>query len=136
LRLAGGVNLRTPLRMKATKATVLVVDDELDIRLTLAQILREEGFRVRLACNGLEALERVAEEEPDLVLLDLIMPIVNGWEVLRTLRSSRKDLPIVVLSAVPFEDGADYIPKPVSYARLLQLLETVRARVRARAAND
>ena len=69
------------------EGTVLVVDDDLDIRATLAQILREEGFRVREARNGLEALEKVAEEEPDLVLLDLVMPVIDGWEVLRTLRA-------------------------------------------------
>ena|ERR1700723_1876997 len=114
------------------KPSVLVVDDELDIRATLAQILREEGFRVREARNGLEALERVAEEEPDLVLLDLVMPVLNGWEVLRTLRAARKELPVVILSALPADGCSDYIQKPVSFARLLQLLETIRARVKER----
>jgi len=111
------------------KGTVLVVDDDADIRLTLLEILREEGFRVREARNGLEALERIAEEEPDLVLLDLVMPIVNGWEVLQTLRSSRKNLPVVVLSAIHADGCANYIQKPISYARLVQLLDAIRAGV-------
>ncbi len=110
--------------------TVLVVDDDADIRATLAQILREEGFLVREASNGLEALERVAEEEPDLVVLDLLMPILSGWPVLETLRASRKDLPVVILSAIPAPGCADYIAKPVSLRRLLELLGTIRARVR------
>ena len=111
-------------------ATVLVVDDELDIRSTLAQILREEGFRVREARNGLEALEKVDEEEPDLILLDLLMPVVNGWEVLETLRASRSHLPIVILSAIPADGVRDYIQKPISYDRLLQLLATIRSHVK------
>ena len=115
-------------------ATVLVVDDDSDIRLTLRQILREEGFRVREARDGLEALERIEEEEPDLVLLNLVMPGINGWEVLETLRHSRKNLPVVVLSAVPLDGCTDYvaIQKPVSFDRLSQLLETIRARLGAR----
>src|SRR5580704_6995728 len=99
-------------------ATVLVVDDDADIRLALVEILREEGFRARQASNGLEALEKICEEEPDLVILDLIMPIINGWDVLQTLRAARKHIPVVVLSAVQAEGCADYIQKPVSLARL------------------
>ncbi|MGO8992509.1 MAG: response regulator [Polyangiaceae bacterium] len=113
-------------------ATVLIVDDDSDIRFTLRQILRDEGFRVLQARDGLEALERIAEEEPDLVLLDLVMPVVDGWEVLRTLRRCRADLPIVILSAVPADGCPDFIQKPVSFARLIELLDVVRARVKAR----
>jgi CheY-like chemotaxis protein len=115
--------------MKATPL-VLVVDDDMDIRCTVAQILREEGFRVREARNGREALAKVAEEEPDLVLLDLMMPTVNGWEVLQTLRSSQSHVPVVILSALPSHGQNDYIEKPVTFQRLLQLLATIRARVK------
>ena len=111
-------------------ATVLVVDDDPDIRLTLRQILRDEGLRVCEARNGLEALEKIAEEEPDLVLLDLIMPVIDGWEVLRILRKARRKLPIVIVSAVPADGCQDFIQKPVSFKRLLQLLELIRARVK------
>ena len=117
-------------------ATVLVVDDDIDIRCTVAEILREEGFRVREARNGVEALEKVAVERPDLVLLDLLMPGMSGWQVLQTLRSTKRyrTLPVVVLSAVPevraTVDGyADYIEKPISFARLLRLVESIRAHV-------
>jgi DNA-binding response OmpR family regulator len=115
--------------MKATHL-VLVVDDDMDIRCTIAQILREEGFRVREARNGREALAKIADEEPDLVLLDLMMPAVNGWEVLEALRLSQSDVPVVILSALPAQGRDDYIEKPVTFARLFQLLETIRARVK------
>jgi CheY-like chemotaxis protein len=111
--------------------TVLVADDDPDIRLVLRQVLRDEGFEVREARDGLETLEQIAEEEPDLLLLDLMMPLISGWDVLKTLRSSRsrRDVPIVVLSALPAPGAADYIQKPVSYERLVQILDVVRARV-------
>ncbi len=87
---------------------------------------------MREARNGLEALEKVDEEEPDLVLLDLMMPIIDGWQVLRTLRAARADLPIVILSAIPAHGCSDYLQKPVSFQRLMQLLEIIRTRVSAR----
>jgi CheY-like chemotaxis protein len=73
-------------------------------------------------------------DEPDLVILDLLMPVINGWEVLDTLRSCRQSLPVVVLSAIPADGCADYIQKPISLDRLLELLSKVRARVAAHAA--
>jgi two-component system response regulator MprA len=110
-------------------ATVLVVDDDREIRDALTEILREEGFAVREASNGLEALESIAIDQPDLVLLDLMMPVMNGWEVLRALKRAGRALPVVVLSAVPgAQAGNDFIPKPVSLDRLLLLLETLRVR--------
>ena len=108
--------------------TVLVVDDDREIRETLATILDEEGFAVRQASNGLEALEEMAAHEPDVVLLDLLMPVMNGWEVLRALRHSQREVPVVVLSGVPAEGCADYVRKPISLDRLLALIERVRAR--------
>jgi CheY-like chemotaxis protein len=117
-------------------ASVLVVDDDLDIRATVSQILRDEGFRVRSARNGLEALEKIAEEDPDLVVLDLMMPVMSGWDLLAALRRSRKHVAVVVLSAFPVEEGVDRIEKPISYDRLMQLLATVHARVGGLSAND
>ena len=116
--------------------SVLVVDDDADIRIALVEILREKGFRVRQARDGLEALEKIVEEEPDVVILDLMMPVINGWDVLRALRNSRKDLPVVILSAVKADGCEDYIPKPVSLERLELLLDTIRARGAKRANPD
>jgi CheY-like chemotaxis protein len=124
--------------LRGARAKVLVVDDDPDIRLTLRQVLRDEGFTVLEAKNGLEALESVAEDNPDVVLLDLMMPLVNGWDVLKTLRNARKDLPVIILSAVPLEgdDGVDgivdYVVKPISWARLLHLIATIDTCVKER----
>jgi len=113
--------------------SVLVVDDDKDIRESLTQILTEEGFDVVSACNGAEALREIARRTPDVVLLDLMMPVLTGWEVLATLRQSHDHarLPIVVLSALAIEaEGCtDYIQKPIRLPKLLSLLELIRARV-------
>jgi CheY-like chemotaxis protein len=111
--------------------TVLVVDDDQDIRESLAQILVEEGFEVASACNGAEALEAIARRQPDLMLLDLMMPVLNGWEVLEALRASgtRPRIPVVVLSALEAHGCVDYVQKPIRLPKLLALIETIRARI-------
>jgi CheY-like chemotaxis protein len=110
--------------------SVLVVDDDQDIRESLTQILAEEGFEVSSARNGLEALEQIARALPDVMLLDLMMPVVTGWEVLETLRLKglHTQLPVVVLSAVEAHGCADYIQKPIRLPKLLALIDAVRAR--------
>jgi DNA-binding response OmpR family regulator len=111
--------------------TVLVVDDDQDIRESLAQILTEEGFDVTSACNGAEALAEIARKTPDVMLLDLMMPVLNGWEVLETLRlrGTHPKLPVVVLSALEAEGATDYIQKPIRLPKLLALIDTIRTRV-------
>ena len=111
--------------------SVLVVDDDQDIRESLAQILVEEGFEVSSACNGMEALEEIDRRRPDVMLLDLMMPVLTGWEVIERLRLSQthSKLPIVVLSALEAHGFADYIQKPIRLPKLLALLDTIRARV-------
>jgi len=85
--------------------TVLVVDDEFGVAEVLDAILTDEGYRVITAANGRQALARIAEQRPDLVLLDYMMPILDGVAVLRALSADPKahDLPIVVMSALPEE---------------------------------
>ena len=111
--------------------SVLVVDDDQDIRESLAQILTEEGFDVTSASNGAEALEEIDRKRPDVMLLDLMMPVVNGWEVLETLRlrGTHPRLPVVVLSALEANGAVDYIQKPIRLPKLLALIETIRTRV-------
>ena len=111
-------------------ANVLVVDDDRDIRDAISQILTEEGFDVTEAGNGVQALAQIAKRRPDVVLLDLMMPVMNGWQVLQTMRQSAElaSVPVVVLSAIAAHGCADYIQKPVSLDRLLVLLDTIRAR--------
>jgi CheY-like chemotaxis protein len=85
--------------------TVLVVDDEFGVAEVLDAILTDEGYRVVTATNGRQALARIAEQRPDLMLLDYMMPIVDGVAVLHALSADPKasDLPVVVMSALPEE---------------------------------
>jgi DNA-binding response OmpR family regulator len=115
--------------------TVLVVDDEPTLRETLAEALAGEGLEVVTAADGREALERFRAREPDLVLLDLMLPGISGIEVCRILRRE-SNVPIVMLTArdseidkvVGLELGADdYVTKPFS---LRELLARVRAQLR------
>jgi CheY-like chemotaxis protein len=81
---------------------VLVVEDEAYLCDLVADVLEAEGHRARTASNGREALERVHDRKPQLILLDLMMPVMDGWEFIRALRSNREwaDIPIVVVTAV------------------------------------
>jgi CheY-like chemotaxis protein len=81
---------------------VLVVDDDPDILDAICDILEGEGYRVARARHGLEALDRVAEEEPSIILLDLMMPVMDGLAFAQALRQRRNGaarIPIVVISA-------------------------------------
>ncbi len=80
---------------------VLVVDDDPDILDAICDILQGEGYRVARARHGLEALDRVTQQRPDLILLDLMMPVMDGLALAQALRDRKLDdgLPIVVISA-------------------------------------
>jgi two-component system OmpR family response regulator len=115
--------------------TILVVDDEPTLRETLVEGLEDEGFRVVSAADGREALARFRAEQPDLVLLDLMLPELSGIEVCRAIRAE-SGVPILMLTArdseldkiVGLELGADdYVTKPFS---LRELLARVRALLR------
>lgn len=122
-------------------AKVLVVDDDQGVRSALTQGLSLEGFTVREAENGEEALNEVAAQVPDIILLDVGMPGISGIEVVRTLRRDGLTLPVCILSARDEVDdrveglaaGADdYVVKPFSIgelsARLHALVRLHRAR--------
>jgi CheY-like chemotaxis protein len=78
---------------------VLIVDDEAGIRDFLHAILQAEGYSVAVATDGREALDRVAERPPDVVLLDLAMPVMNGWQFQERLRELGLHLPLIFMSA-------------------------------------
>lgn len=109
--------------------SVLVVDDIADNLLLMQLVLEMEGYRVDLADNGTTALSKIKESPPDLVLLDVMMPGMNGFEVTQCLRKSRElpQMPIVLITAdrdIDFEQalavGAnDIITKPVDMDDLL-----------------
>ncbi len=79
--------------------TVLVVDDDPMIREVVAQALEFEGYTVESAANGLEALAAIEQERPAVVLLDMRMPVLDGWGFARELRARGHDVPIVVMTA-------------------------------------
>jgi two-component system OmpR family response regulator len=117
----------------APEARLLVVEDEPNIRELLATSLRFAGFEVHVAGDGATALKQAAEHEPDLVVLDVMLPDMDGFTVTRKLRGSGRLLPIVFVTARDsVEDkikgltvgGDDYVTKPFS-------LEEVIARIRA-----
>jgi two-component system response regulator MprA len=98
-------------------STVLVVEDDRDIREALGAVLEIEGYRVLYARDGREALAEARREHPDLILLDLMMPKMNGWQFRETQRedASISAIPVVVCSAatnVLSIGAAGYLPKP------------------------
>ena len=121
---------------------ILVVDDEQAVRESLRRSLRFTGYEVLTANDGLEAVETVRAENPELLILDVMMPNMDGLEVCRTLRSEGWDRPILVLTArdgvsdrvAGLDAGADdYLPKPFA---LEELLARVRSLVRRASADS
>jgi two-component system response regulator MprA len=107
---------------------VLVVDDEPAVRDALQRALRAEGYRVSTAADGRQALERVAQDHPDLVVLDILMPVMDGLQVCRALREAGDRTPTLVLTARDsvsdrvegLDAGADdYLVKPFALDELL-----------------
>ncbi|OJT19486.1 hypothetical protein BO221_34445 [Archangium sp. Cb G35] len=107
--------------------TLLVVDDEVGITEALNDLLSEEGFHVLVAPNGRVALERMAEKRPDLILLDYMMPVMDGREVLLALQrdEAARDIPVLLMSAVPRSSlpleckPTAFLRKPFTIDRLL-----------------
>ncbi|MFN8559885.1 MAG: response regulator [Dehalococcoidia bacterium] len=81
------------------RATVLVVDDDPGIRAFISTLLDGEGYRVVVAEDGRHALACVAEQRPDVILLDLAMPVMNGWEFHNALRGMALSIPVIFMSA-------------------------------------
>jgi len=118
------------------RARVLVLDDDEQIRATLRRALLYGGYDVSLAANGEEALQKALEAQPDLAVLDVMLPGIDGLEVCRRLREDRPELPIILLTARDsvtdrvkgLDIGADdYVVKPFS---MEELLARVRAHLR------
>ena len=113
-----------------TDGSVLVVDDDPSILDTLAEFLNMEGYAVQTAANGAEALGCIEKTEPSLVLLDMRMPVLDGWGLTRALQERGRRLPIVVMTAAQDarqwaeEVGAvGYVSKPFDLLDLLDVVE-------------
>ena len=113
-----------------SKISILAVDDVALNLLLVKKIMQRYNFRIRTADSGIKALEEVAAEKPDLILLDILMPGIDGFEVLSRLKAdwNTKDIPVIILSALnsnkdivrAYEMGAkDYITKPIIMEKLI-----------------
>jgi len=118
------------------KGKILVVDDEIYIVHILDFSLGMEGYEVLTALDGEQALEKARAEHPDLVVLDIMMPKLDGYETCKMLKADpkTKDIPVILLSAkgrnvdqkVGFEVGADdYITKPFSPRKLVERINAI-----------
>ena len=126
---------RRPRIADADRKTVLVIDDDMPLRGMLSAALRQHGFKVLLAGNGAEGHLALTIHHPDVVLLDLMMPDVNGWDFLQKLRETGflGKIPIIVCSAylrvdpqAVLEMGvAAIVPKPFNLPELIHLIEHV-----------
>lgn len=113
---------------------LLLVEDHEELWDFLSRRLRKRGFEVVLAHDGKQALEQVAAQSPDLVLLDMDLPIMDGWTVARTLRERSDSTPIIALTAHAMSGDKekaiaagcdDYHAKPVDFSRLLNQVDEV-----------
>ncbi|HYK06105.1 MAG TPA: response regulator transcription factor [Thermoanaerobaculia bacterium] len=125
----------------STGALVAFVDDEESLRTTVALALQRDGFRVETFADGLEALTRFERALPDLAILDIIMPRLDGLELCRRLRARSEHLPILILSSkdeeldrvLGLELGADdYLCKPFALRELLARVKALLRRARLR----
>ena len=109
---------------------VLVVDDDPEIRAAIRMTLELEGYNVVTAGDGRQALDRIAERLPDIVLLDLAMPVMTGWEFHQHLRECGLSIPLVYMTAAfhahleaHTHQAAGYLAKPFAMDHLLEFVE-------------
>ena len=124
----------TEVLQSTPKARLLVVDDADDIRLAISEILIDQGYVVDVAASGAAALQALERATYDLMLLDLKMPGIDGVEVMKRVRASGRDLPVVIITAHPTVESAiiavrtgvrDYLPKPFGADELLAVVERI-----------
>lgn len=110
-----------------SKLRVLCVEDDEIARLSIVNIIRRRAAEVYMAANGQEGLEIFLEKRPDLVIADLAMPVMDGADMIASIRETDKNVPIVIVTAFPDQgknlDGADHIMvKPVHKDMLFEML--------------
>lgn len=125
---------------KETKRKILLVEDDIAIAFGLQKNLKFEGYEVLVATEGEAGLERAIDERPDLIILDIMLPRLNGFEICEILRKKEIDTPVIFLTAksqevdkiLGFDLGCDdYMTKPFSVRELLARVKTVLRRVQA-----
>jgi two-component system alkaline phosphatase synthesis response regulator PhoP len=121
------------------KKKVLLVDDDPDFVEAVKVIVESGGYDVRVACDGKEGLEAVAVERPDIIILDVMMPVMDGHKTCAALKGDKEtaDIPIILLTAVADRvttstythrdmlesEAEDYVPKPVEPKELLERIK-------------
>jgi PleD family two-component response regulator len=121
--------------LSSPKGNILIVDDSLANLRLLTQMLAKRGYKVRPLTNGLQALEAAWLMPPDLILLDIMMPEIDGYEVCERLKADAqpRDIPVIFISALDETQdkvkaftvgGVDYIPKPFQVEEVLARVET------------
>jgi CheY-like chemotaxis protein len=107
---------------------VLIVEDDAEIRETLSQVLEIEGYAVAAASDGRRALATARQVHPDVILLDLMMPVMDGWQfrAAQKLDPSISDIPVVVVSALGWRadiDAVAFIAKPFRVEQVIEVVE-------------
>jgi DNA-binding response OmpR family regulator len=124
-----------PLK-KVTMPEILIIDDDQNLSTLLCEFLRGQGYTTRCALNGRTGLKELFDHKPDLIILDVTMPQIDGWEMLKRIREV-SDMPVIMLTARDdeadilrgFSQGADdYVTKPFSFAQLAARIKAVLAR--------
>ncbi|WP_433538557.1 ATP-binding protein [Micromonospora sp. CA-249363] len=128
-------------------ARILLADDNSDMRAYLSRLLAAQGWRVRSVTDGRQALDAIHQEPPDLVLTDVMMPVLDGFDLVRRLRAdpATRSLPVLVLSARAGEEASvaglslgadDYLVKPFAAAELIARIRTAIRRARTEVLGD
>ncbi len=128
------------LKKKTQTEKILVVEDEHSMAEFLSQFLTKGGYEVVTAANGKEGLEKAIHEQPDLVLLDANMPVMNGWDMLELLRKypDSKDIPVIMVTAFTERRDvvkalsygvSDYVTKPFDFVELVErIVKTLKSK--------
>jgi len=110
---------------------IIIVEDDPIIRFTMVKMLKKHYSNVDSAENGKQALEMIGSENYDVIVTDLQMPVMDGYELVRELRKRKNDTPIIICSAYSFEEKEKYkcewLSKPIMVKNLIELIDTCAA---------
>jgi len=118
--------------MAENKGKILIIDDSATNVFLLQTLLEEQGYTVFFAYNGKEAITYLNEEKFDLLLLDIMMPGVDGYDILEKLASEQRNTPVIMVTAKDDRDSekkakdlgaTDYVTKPVNFEKLIKLVQ-------------